>query len=168
MVRYFYEVGGQEGSLTPEQLAEVGGSRELFVRGVLWVCLYDHRRNFFRWESLQWHGFCATTVVWVKCSLLLSRLRVASTRFFCLPPFSCWVSWPLGSPWSHCVEFWELFWGSNFWHQLDLSGYRQSSKKKENVCILSYALQEPLRSSWYRNGKVIECRYCGRKIVIKS
>ena len=39
------------------------------------------------------------------------------------------------------------FWGSNFWHQLDLSGYRQSSKKKENVCILSYALQEPLRSS---------------------
>ena len=35
MVRYFYEVGGQEGSLTPEQLAEVGGSRELFVRGVL-------------------------------------------------------------------------------------------------------------------------------------
>ena len=167
MVRYFYEVGGQEGSLTPEQLAEVGWNRELFFRGVLGVCLYDHRRNFFRWESLQWLGFCATTVAWVKCSLLLSRLRVASTRFVCLSPFSCWASWPLGSPWSNCVEFWELFGGAIFGTNLT-SVATDNLQNKENVCILSYALQEPLRSSWYRNGKVIECRYCGRKIVIKS
>ena len=47
---------------------------------------------------------------------------------------------------SHCVEFWELFWGSNFATNLT-SVATDNLQNKENVCILSYALQEPLRSS---------------------
>ena len=37
--------------------------------------------HYFRWESLRWRAFCATTVESAKCSLLLSRLHQGWTRW---------------------------------------------------------------------------------------